>query len=520
MSRAKAVILPILFTIAVHASATTAPNAAVVTREHQLPSVVTDMQSPIGAEIRRYYSAGPATMPWRDSISVSHVSATFDIDRQSCPVTVQEGDGHNMYRLEAGSYYKISGVSTVWGTASFSSGVTKNVTWADCIDYSLLAPYMPGDDTGGNLSRQCYRFGGGWARHYGAWTAGVSTGYRAETAHRVHDPRVRDIVSDLTVSAGGAHTIGSRYMLALDASVRIYHQDCDVDYYNPANTIMTRLLTGIGSVYNRFDNNQVNSTGHNLTGWNAVLTFAPAGHYNGISASVSLSDNTASMVLRQFNNLTLATTATRQTVASLSWHLTSWRHISMMPTLKATASFRDGKENLFGSASGTSYDRIGSRSNYSHDIMTAAVIVPVEWNPGGKFQFTATPTVAYSTDKESLTDPVRRLKVNRLTTSLDIWSTVRPGPSTHLSAGIGAAISSATPDTPVWGNLNPDEPLGHAVKSNFMMHSADKYRVNASAALSRVISGKIISLSARYVHTSYRYLGHTHSATLSLSLTF
>lgn len=520
MCRAKAVILLIFFAITVNAATTTARKAAVVDRAQALPLIVTDLQSPAGALVRSYYTAGPATMPWRDSISVSNVAATFDIERQSSPVIVQEGDGHNLYRLEAESYYKMSGATTVWGNAGFTSGVTKNVKWADCIDYSLLAPYMIGDDTGGNMTRQRYTFGGGWARHYGLWTVGASASYRAETAHRAHDPRVRDIVSDLTISVGGARTLGTRYMVAIDGSLRIYHQDCDVDYYNPANTILTRMLTGMGSVYNRFDNNMANSTGHNLTGWSAGVTFAPVSHGDGISARVSFTSNSASLVLRQFNNLTLGTTSTSLLDGSVSWRLNSARRVSFMPTIKASASKREGTENLFGTSSGTSYEKVGSRSNYSHDMMEAMVIVPVEWRVNRKVSLTATPAGSYSNDKESLKEPVRCLEVSRTTGSLDLASTMRLGSVTMLTIGIDGAFSSASPKTPRWGNLNLDEPLSHAVKSNYDMLSADATHAGARVSISRIISGKILSFDARYAYTNYCGQGHTNSASINISFIF
>lgn len=521
MSVAKTVILSILFTIPVHAAATTAINAVVARHENALTSVVTDMRSPIGTMMRRYYSAGPATMPWRDSISVSHVAATFDIDRQSSPVSVQEGNGHNLYRLEADSYYKLSDKTTVWGDASFTAGVIKNVSWAGCIDYSLLAPYMLGDDTGGNLTCQRYIFGGGWARNYRLWTVGVSAEYRAETAHRSRDPRVRDIASDLTITVGVGHTISSNYTLALDASLRVYHQDCDIDYYNPANTIMTRPMTGLGSVYTRFDNNMCNSSGHNLNGYGAALSLVPVHHGDGLSTRVSFISNKASMVLRGFNNITLAETLTRDLDFAASWHFGSQRTVSLFPTLKANLSDRKGTENLFGMSSGSSYEKVGSRSNYIHRIFTASISVPVEWKLDGlKLRLTATPSVAYLSDDEKLLEPSRRLQVDHRLASLLLAAISRPGSNTSLTAGVEGRIRSASAKTPSWGNLDLTTPLGQSVKSNYDMLSAHTRSISAHAVMSQAISGKILSLRIRYIRAVYHSLGHNDSASLTLSLTF
>lgn len=515
------VVINILFAPVLVAASQTAAKASCMEPDNALLHTYAYMRSPVGSLQRQYYTAGPATMSWLDTIAVSQVKATFDYSGQSAPFMVQEGKGHNLYRIEAESYYPLSSRSIVWGNASFTSGVSKDVRYADCIDYRLLAPFMLGDAKGGDVTRQRYTFGGGWTRRYGSWAAGISAGYRAETAHRSHDPRVRDIVSDLTISAGGAYSMSAEYLLALDASIRIYHQNCDVDYYNPANTIMTRLLTGLGNVYNRFDNNLCNSSGHNLLAYSGAITLLPSSHGDGISARIGYTRNSVSMILRDINDITLGTTTTQIYQASVSWHISCDRTISFLPTLKADASTRVSRENLFGASSGNSYEKIGCRNNYSHNMFSATVCVPVEWQRAdGNLSITVTLTGMFHNDKESLTDPARKLQVRRFTASLDIAAAIRPNANTLVTAGVNGAFSPATARTPVWGNLNTEEGIGQAVKSNFDMLNSDISHISARAGISRSIAGKILNLEASYGYADFRRLAHGQRVAVAASLIF
>ena len=96
------VVINILFVAPVLVAASeTAAKASCIEPDNTLLHTLADMRSPVGSLQRRYYTAGPATMSWLDTIAVSQVRATFDYSVQSTPFMVQEGKGHDLYRLEA-----------------------------------------------------------------------------------------------------------------------------------------------------------------------------------------------------------------------------------------------------------------------------------------------------------------------------------------------------------------------------------------------------------------------------------
>ncbi|MDE6086229.1 MAG: hypothetical protein K2G40_07515, partial [Muribaculaceae bacterium] len=180
-----------------------------------------DRDSPIGQFLRGYYLSNPATMHFADSCSISSAGLNADIEKFDHSILAQEGRGHNMYAIEADSYYKLAPISTVWGNAAYHNGKTHDIKMSDVIDYSVVGPFVIGDEVGGNVNHQRYTFGGGWGRLFGKWGIGAQAAYRAENAHRDLDPRLRNIVSDITVDLGASRSIAHNYMLALNAGIRV-----------------------------------------------------------------------------------------------------------------------------------------------------------------------------------------------------------------------------------------------------------------------------------------------------------
>lgn len=197
------------------------------------------------------FEPNPSAMFYRDSVSLSTLSFSADRTEEEKPVMEQLGDGHLLFGLSAASYSRLGQSSVVWGDAAFTTGSYRDVRWSDCIDYRRIAPYVLGDEAGGNLSTRCYSFSGGYAKNIGRWSAGVEAGYRAEIAYRNRDPRVKTVVSDLDISLGASYEVNSGHVIGLDADLNVYNQNCDLDFYSPVNEINTYTLTGLGTYYRR-----------------------------------------------------------------------------------------------------------------------------------------------------------------------------------------------------------------------------------------------------------------------------
>ena len=158
----------------------------------------------------------------------THSALFFQSDwgHEKIPVVMEKGSGQLSGALKAVSYIHLSDRTTVWGAASYTTGETRNITWNSTTDYHLLAPYVLADAAGELL-------------------------FRAEQEYRKRDPRMRGIVSDLTLRVGAARDWGlERWALAAEAN--IYKQNNDVVFHQEAGGVTEYQMTGLGTYNARF----------------------------------------------------------------------------------------------------------------------------------------------------------------------------------------------------------------------------------------------------------------------------
>lgn len=349
-----------------------------------------------------FYTLSPASMARLDSASISCASvagttATLSEDALLHPL----GTGSRDIELRAASYHKFSSALTLWGHAAYQAGKTLGVSGADCIDYPLLAPYVAGDTVGGSLARQRYSFSGGFALTAGEWVYGFSASYRAESAHRAFDPRVKDVVSDLTLEGGVGRQLTPTHFLSIGIAARIYHQDCDIEFVNPMNDILTHLYTGLGTDYHRFGGNRITGTGHTLSTIALSAQWLPTG-YDGLMAAVTASRSSASIQLRDFNNITPGKTTTSTVGIHAAMPISAGSRLKLTPLISATLFSRHGRENIFGTAMAGNYETIGSRDIYRLDRSEGELALQATLSFGRRSSLTLTPRAGYISYEEKL----------------------------------------------------------------------------------------------------------------------
>ncbi|MDE6716276.1 MAG: hypothetical protein K2J74_07345, partial [Muribaculaceae bacterium] len=289
----------------------------------------------------------PATMFYCDSVSVSSFGMGAEIKRSDKPYMQQLGTGHTLANIIADSYTRLGAKSVVWGSAQFRTGSYRDIKWSDCIDYRRIAPYVLGDEVGGNLSTRQYTFSGGYAHNFGKYSLGAYADYRAEIAYRNYDPRVKTIVSDLNLKFGASYQISTKYILGLNAGINIYNQNCDLDFYNPLNDINTYTLTGLGTYYKRFMGNTNKNSGYTSLGYRVGVQCLPVAG-GGWSAVGMYNRFRMNQQLRSFNNITLGFTDNDVVTASVSYRTKLVPKIYFQPRITGCVFSRKGTENLFG----------------------------------------------------------------------------------------------------------------------------------------------------------------------------
>lgn len=486
-------------------------------RTTSLLSDVQRLSLPVEASRVAAYESNPAQMFYRDSATISTSSASVDIERMDRPFMEQLGDGHTLFSLRADSYMRLTGNSVVWGSAAFTTGKYNNIKWSDCIDYLRIAPYVLGDEAGGDLSMRRYTFTGGYSRRYGSWNFGIDADYRAEIAYRNRDPRVKTIVSDLSLRVGGSRLVGG-YSLGVAAKLNIYNQSCDLDFYSPINQINTYTLTGMGTFYKRFMGNTNKNSGYTSYGYSASVQFLPTGN-RGLYAEAGFEGYRMSQQLRSFNNITLGYTDNKKITASAAYSFRFTEDVTFRPRVSGFVFDRKGTENLFGTSAGMSYDKIGDRKPYSHSLTGATVELPLQMYYR-KSYMTGTLSVSYDRSAEKYSDPRRKLEASHIVPFCAIDFSSRFSPVWFYTVGVSTYESYASSKKPLLAGLDTTEPLGQCVVSNFDMLRADSWGGSISASVSRLFNGFAATLSATFNYSNYKDLSDNYSTVVSLSVHF
>ena len=146
--------------------------------------------------------------------------------------------------------------------------------------------------------------------------------------------------------------------------------------------------------------------------------------------------------------------------------------------------------------------------------------LPLQWQTAKVSYLTFTPGVGYGYERESYSEPYRRLEVSHLAPQLDVdFTTVSGGCWLwNLSAGGEYALADAL--TPVLTDFETDTSLGQSVLSNYSMLQADRLGVRISAGVSRPVSNFILSLSVANTMTDYINEASCHGAVLTLAAKF
>lgn len=472
---------------------------------------------PIEQERIKTYTENPAQMFYRDSITLSSAAAYADILRRQKSIMEQLGTGHTLFGLGAKSYTRLNKESVVWGSAEFRTGSYRNLRWTDCIDYERVSPYVLGDEVGGNLSTRRYTFSGGYSRQYAdVWTVGADAAYRAEIAYRNHDPRIKTVVSDLDLRFGVARAMGGN-TVGLSAGLNVYNQNCDLDFYNPINDINTYTLTGLGTYYRRFMGNTNKNSGYQSLGYSVSAQLCPKDG-NGLSAQVSVKGYRMNQMLRNFNNLTLGYTDNTTIAAMAAWRLNLSSLLTFRPMISGKLFKRKGTENLFGTTAGSSYDKIGDRKPYTHDMASASIALPLQVNLSQSYVTMAT-SVSYNYDSEKYKSPERRLSSSRITPALMVDYSTRT--SVWLwNVSCNGFYGIASSEKPILTELDLSSSLGRCVEHNFNMLSANLTGFGLSAKFGRTVKNIVFSISASYNYTDYKGQGNCQGASLGLSAEF
>lgn len=373
------------------------------------------------------------------SSAFSQVGIEADCLHQTDAFVLQKGTGYTLYQAEADTYLRLSARTAVWGKASYMTGHSRNIKWSSVSDYELMEPYILADTLGGRTERERYVFEGGYATRLNHLLLGGELLFRAEHEYRTVDPRMRAIVTDLTLRGGAAYeTRTYHWGAALEAN--IYKQTDNVTFYRETGVIPEFQLTGLGAVYVRFSG-EVNNLYFNGGGVQLYLNASPLSG-SGLFGNMTLGEHRYERIAASLNSLPLTKLYREEARLQAGWKHRSAQDVAVYADVAYT--HRMGDENMVGSSQSNNFPILTTLTMYKQDMIDASLNAiygchqPQDWHIMAK--------AGYKNNSEKYVDPERKLGYSHVYGELKGQLITGIAPRTTLNCSAGASYVKCIDD--------------------------------------------------------------------------
>ena len=347
----------------------------------------------------------PALMEMAHATSLTQFSLGTDWSNKSKPHVLQKGTGHMLASIKATSFLRLSQHSAVWGKASYMTGKMRGIKWNSVADYDLLEPDVLGDTVGGDTRREQYVLEGGYSRAIKRWHVGGELKFRAEQEYRKVDPRMRSIVSDLTLRAGASRMVGG-YHLALGVEGNIYRQTNSVDFYKPLGSIPEFQLMGLGTTYTRFSGD-INDLYFKGGGVKLQADLLPAGD-SGVFSTVGMAQHSYKRVARMLNSLPLTTLYNKEWGARVGYKQ-QFNRLDFAMWANFSYNRRTSDQHLAGTSSSQIYPVIAHLTMYKNNIFNSSLQAMLG-NQQGEIEWNVKAQCGYCNNSQEFVFPHREMK--------------------------------------------------------------------------------------------------------------
>ena len=296
--------------------------------------------------------------------SFSQLALGIDMQHQSKAFVPEKGTGFILPYLKVNTFHPLNQHSTVWGEASYMTGKQHDIKWNSTSDYDLLQPYILADTLGGDTRRERYSVSGGYATSISSWLLGAEMLVRVEQEYRGRDPRMRGIVTDLTLRIGVGRDLKC-YRLGAAVEGKIYKQTNSVAFYHEEGVIPEYQMTGLGTEYSRFSGDK-RSLYYDGGGLALLLHVTPINR-GGLYGDLSLDEQRYHRKLAEFNSMPLTDLYNEHVGATIGWKQEKDYSLAFFGHIDYTR--RTGNEHVGGTSDARYFPVIACLTMYKSHIL-------------------------------------------------------------------------------------------------------------------------------------------------------
>lgn len=457
MKRLILTTIPFLATILV----STAANADSALVEHTTLGLMTELEA----------MRNPALHGFGYRTSFSQLSLGIDIQRQSQAFVLEKGTGYTLPYLKVNTFHHLNSRSSVWGEASYTTGKQHNIRWNSTSDYDLLQPYILADTLGGDTRRERYAISGGYALRLGQWSLGAEMSVRAEQEYRQHDPRMRGIVTDLTMRLGGSYGLG-RYRLGAMIEGNIYKQTNSVAFYREEGVIPEFQMTGLGTEYSRFSGDK-RSLYYDGGGVALMLHASPI-NQNGLYTDITLDEHRYHRKLADYNSMPLTDLYNEHAGVTIGWKRVRNYKIAVFGHFDYTR--RTGNEHVGGTSDARYFPVIACLTMYKSHLLNGYVGALL-----GKANRHIVLTAGYTARSEEYVYPQRQLGTSHVFAQLQGQYFFRPSNKLWLTLNAQASYRACVSDEFVMPFANMNANITQLMRHKYNYDKANHTTIGAKA---------------------------------------
>ena len=366
----------------------------------------------------------------------SQLALGIDMQHQSQAFVPEKGTGFILPYLKVNTFHPLSGHSTVWGEASYMTGKQRDIKWNSTSDYDLLQPYILADTLGGDTRRERYSVSGGYATSLNRWLLGAEMLVRAEQEYRGHDPRMRGIVTDLTLRLGAGCDVKS-YRLGATIEGNIYKQTNSVAFYREEGVIPEYQMTGLGTEYSRFsgDKRSLYYDGGGV----AIMLHASPINQSGPYADVTLDEHRYHRKLAEYNSMPLTDLYNEHVGATIGWKQEKNYSLALFGHVDYTR--RTGNEHVGGTSDARYFPVIACLTMYKSNILDGYLSALY-----GKNHWTVGMSAGYRSRNEKYIYPQRQMDASHAYGKVQGQCFLRPTGKLLLTVDAHASYYAKTSD--------------------------------------------------------------------------
>lgn len=395
--------------------------------------------------------------------SFSQLALGIDLERQSMAYVPEKGKGYTLPYLKVNTYHHLNERSAVWGEASYMTGRQHDIKWNSTSDYDLLQPYILADTLGGDTRRERYSISGGYAMHLTRWHLGAEMLVRAEQEYRGHDPRMRGIVTDLTLRLGAGYDLG-RYHMGASVEGNIYKQTNSVAFYREEGVIPEYQMTGLGTEYSRFSGDK-RSLYYDGGGVALSLHASPMSQ-RGMYGDITVEEHRYHRKLAEYNSMPLTDLYNERATATIGWkredarrRIAAFGHIDY--------SRRTGNEHIGGTSDARYFPVIGCLTMYKGHLLHGHIGALY-----GKGRWNVVLTVGYKSQNEEYIYPHREMNTSHAYGMLQGQCFLRPASRLLLTVDAHASYHANVSDKLQMPFANMSEGFSQLIRHKHKFASA------------------------------------------------